>query len=236
MTCETILDLARGELGACEAPAGSNCVKYNTAYYGWSVRGDAYPWCCVFLWWLFRQGGGSALFYGGGKTASCSALAAYAKKNGLWLTEGCRPGDLVFLRFSGSAIQHIGLVEAVAGDGTLTTIEGNTGAGNDANGGQVQRRTRAKKYAVGYYRPRYEEETNMVKTQVVQQTIYETAADVPDTFRSVISALMQAGILQGGGDGTINLTHEQVRTLTLVYRGGGFDAKLAAAGLPRAVE
>ena len=52
---------------------------------------------------------------------------------------------------------------------------------------------------------------------------------------------MTAGIIQGdGSDPTgngdvINLTHEQVRTLVFVYRGGGFDAKLRAAGLPGAV-
>ena len=34
----------------------------------------------------------------------------------------------------------------------------------------------------------------------------------------------------------INLTHEQVRTLMFVYRGGGFDAKLRAAGLSPAVK
>ena len=33
----------------------------------------------------------------------------------------------------------------------------------------------------------------------------------------------------------ISLTHEQVRTLVFVYRGGGFDARLRAAGLTPAV-
>ena len=53
---------------------------------------------------------------------------------------------------------------------------------------------------------------------------------------------MTAGIIQGdGSDPTgngdvINLTHEQVRTLIFVYRGGGFDAKLRATGLPAAVQ
>ena len=55
-----------------------------------------------------------------------------------------RAGDIVFFDFSGrrAKTEHVGIVESVAADGTLTTIEGNTGTGNDANGGAVMRRKR----------------------------------------------------------------------------------------------
>ena len=81
--------------------------------------------------------------------------------------------------------------------------------------------------------PLYEEETEMRYTYL---------KDVPEKFRPIINDLMTAGIIQGdGSDPTgngdvINLTHEQVRTLVFVYRGGGFDAKLRAAGLAAAVQ
>ena len=71
---------------------------------------------------------------------------------------------------------------------------------------------------------------------------YKYLKDVPKKFRPIINDLMTAGIIQGdGSDPTgngdiINLTHEQVRTLVFVYRGGGFDAKLRSAGLPPAVK
>ena len=107
MTRQAILDLARREIGTAEEPAGSNCVKYNTSYYGRAVSGGSYPWCCVFLWWLFQSSGEPELFYGGGKTASCGTLASYAKKNKLLTSGDYRPGDLVFFRFSGKAIQHV---------------------------------------------------------------------------------------------------------------------------------
>ena len=71
--------------------------------------------------------------------------------------------------------------------------------------------------------------------------VYKYLKDVPEKFRPTIDQLMTAGIIQGdGSDPTgngdvINLTHEQVRTLVFVYRGGGFDRQLMAKGLSPAV-
>ena len=70
---------------------------------------------------------------------------------------------------------------------------------------------------------------------------YPYLKDVPEKFRPIIEKLMTAGIVQGDGSDPngngdfIDLTHEQVRTLVFVYRGGGFDRKLAAKGLPTSV-
>ena len=54
MTAEKILEIARLQLGIKENPPNSNRVKFNTAYYGQEVSGRAYPWCCAFVWWVFR--------------------------------------------------------------------------------------------------------------------------------------------------------------------------------------
>ena len=62
------------------------------------------------------------------------------------------------------------------------------------------------------------------------KTLYKMADRI--LINPTIEKLMDAGIIQGdGSDSTgngdvIDLTHEQVRTLVFVYRGGGFDAKL----------
>jgi hypothetical protein len=170
-----LLALARQELGTTEQPSGSNNVKYNTAYYGRAVQdgdGAQYPWCVTFLWWLFREAGASALFYGGGRTASCGALLAYAKAHGQLVSGAFRPGDLVFLRFdrSRTSPEHAGMVEAVRDTGELVTIEGNTGTGSEANGGQVQRRVRSAWQILGGYRPAYEEET-------MDQSTFNTLAE-----------------------------------------------------------
>ena len=71
---------------------------------------------------------------------------------------------------------------------------------------------------------------------------YKYLKDIPDKFRPIINDLMTAGIIQGdGSDPTgngdvIDLSHDQVRTLVFIYRGGGFDVKLRAAGLTTAVQ
>jgi hypothetical protein len=79
-TANDIIKLLEKEVGIKEKPANSNKVKYNTAYYGREVSGSEYPWCCVFVWWIFKQAGASELFYGGKKTASCKTLYNYHKK------------------------------------------------------------------------------------------------------------------------------------------------------------
>lgn len=157
MTPNDIIKKAISQIGTKENPAGSNKVKYNTDYYGRAVVGNAYPWCCVFVWWVFRQCGASALFYGGQKTAYCPTVESYYKKLKRWYTSNPQPGDLVLFDFSGKGVaEHIGILEKVNADGTYNCIEGNTGSGNDANGGCVMRRKRNRSVIRGFARPSYD--------------------------------------------------------------------------------
>lgn len=152
VTADKILNIAQGELGVKEEPAGSNKVKYNTAYYGREVSGSSYAWCAAFVWWVFRQAGASGLYYGGEKTAYCPTLLAHHRGQKV---SDYRPGDVIFFNFSGkSSPAHVGICESWDGT-TITTIDGNTGTDNEANGGTVMRRRRNKKYIVGAYRPDY---------------------------------------------------------------------------------
>lgn len=165
MTAEKILDLARGELGVTELPPSSNNVKYNTAYYGREVAGS-YPWCAVFVWWVFRQAGASDLYYGGQKTAYCPTLLSYHKGLGQGVHGNYQPGDIVFFNFSGgTGASHVGICESWDGE-NITTIDGNTGTASQDNGGAVLRQTRNKRYIVGAYRPAYEEVRELTEEQV----------------------------------------------------------------------
>ena len=153
MTEKELLRIATAEIGTKENPAGSNEVKYNTWYYGREVSGKAYPWCMVFVQWVFDRAGIAVPI----KTASCGALLNAAKSNGRAVKGGYRPGDVVIYDFDGNgSTDHCGIVEAVNGK-LITAIEGNTGSGNNADGGQVQRRTRNVSEIVGAWRPVYRE-------------------------------------------------------------------------------
>ena len=160
-TAEKILEIARSQIGTRESPANSDNVKYNTVYYGREVSGK-YPWCAVFVWWVFREAGAPELYYGGGETAYCPTLMSFHKKQAV---TDYRPGDIAFFNFSGkSSAGHVGICESW--DGTyITTIDGNTGSASEDNGGAVLRRRRHKKFIAGAYRPEYQEDDDMTQDQ-----------------------------------------------------------------------
>lgn len=154
VTAKTILKIAEYEIGNHDN--GNNLCKYNTAYYGKAVQGSRYPWCCVFVWWVFHTAGADELFFFGKKTASCTTLRDAMI---LQRVEKPKPGDLVFFNFNkDSKSEHVGIVESVNENGSVNTIEGNTWIGNDANGGKVMGRVRDKSVIHYYIRPNYLEE------------------------------------------------------------------------------
>ena len=157
-TAEKVLAVACSELGAKESPANSNNVKYNTWYYGREVSGAAYPWCMVFVQWVFAHAGVPLPL----KTASCGARMNAAKKAGQWVTEDFRPCDVVIYDFpGGAATDHCGVIEKVTASGVVA-IEGNTSqAGSQSNGGMVCRKNRPYSQIVGAVRPEFEEEDDM---------------------------------------------------------------------------
>lgn len=145
---ERLLEIASSQIGTAEDPKGSNRILYNTAYYGREVSGSQYPWCMVFVWWCFREAGLSQLFYGGGKTASCTALMRWARREGQWVTGDYRPGDVLLYQFDEDDFaDHTGILVRADGSG-LIAIEGNT---ND----KVARVRRTPDQLWGAWRPRW---------------------------------------------------------------------------------
>lgn len=122
---DKILSMARSQLGTSESPSGSNKIKYNTEYYGSAVSGTDYAWCCVFVWWVFKQCGLSNLFYGGNKTAYCPTAVNWFRSQGQWVNKNYQPGDVIFFDYQGNGVaDHVGIVESVSGN-KVTCIEGN---------------------------------------------------------------------------------------------------------------
>lgn len=197
VTADKILNIAQCELGVKEEPAGSNTVKYNTAYYGREVSGSTYAWCAAFVWWVFRQAGASSLYYGGGKTAYCPTLLSYHKGLGEGVHGNYRPGDIIFFNFSGgTSASHVGICESW--DGTfITTIDGNTGTDSESNGGAVMRRRRSAKYIVGAYRPYHSEE----KVYPVDLPLLQNGS-AGESVKAMQILLTGLGHNAGGADGT----------------------------------
>lgn len=92
------------------------------------------------------------------RTASCSVMGDYAIKKKMNVPWGKKKvGDIILFDFNKNGTSdHTGIIEAINKDGTITTIEGNTGS-NNTNGGQVQRRTRYKSQVNYFVRPKYDD-------------------------------------------------------------------------------
>ena len=150
-TAEQVLAVALKFVGTTEDPKGSNNVIFNTDYYGRPVSGDAYAWCVVFVWDIFRLAGASALFYDGKKVANTVAVEVWGKKAGLTISKDrVQRGDIVLFDFNhNQQPDHIGFALSGATNGKIQTVEGNT---DDA----VKTQTRNLSDVVTVIRPKYE--------------------------------------------------------------------------------
>lgn len=168
MSLSKVIEIARGELGNCEEPSGSNIQKYGAAY-----GLNAAPWCVIFLWWCFREAGERMAFFGGGKTASCGMLLRWYKEEGKTAPiADIQIGDILILNFSGKMYdgeldtEHCALVvEKGKLAGTWYTVEGNTSPGLEGsqdNGGCVAKKVRSVKNVVAVCRPNYKPEPVVV--------------------------------------------------------------------------
>lgn len=155
MKASQIVTKARSFVGIVEKP--NNNVIFNTEYYGHAVNGSQYPWCCVFVWYVFHSLGADKLFYDGKKTAYCPTLLNWFKKNGRLMIMP-EPGDVVFYDFTGKKANasHVGIVSKILPGGKIMAIEGNTSSYNQTNGGMVQEKERDLKYCIGFGRPQYD--------------------------------------------------------------------------------
>jgi hypothetical protein len=139
-----VLAAAEGEVGQAEMPPGSNDSPRIGTYRAATAGSAIGPWCAYFVSWCARQAG-EPLGEAGQGFGSVDALYAWAQRAGRAVPNGPgvtpAPGDLIVWG------EHVGIVESVDPDGTIHTIEGNSG---DA----VSRRTYAAGGggAVGYVR------------------------------------------------------------------------------------
>ena len=138
--------VASHEIGVTENPSGSNMQKYG-AWYGW----NGVPWCAIFVSWCLKD------TFPRFHYAYCPAILADATNgaNNLSVVHSAdvQAGDIALYDFDGSGVpQHTGLVHSKVIGGGFDAVEGNTGLGNDANGGQVMLRQRSTSQVVCFVR------------------------------------------------------------------------------------
>lgn len=134
---QTMVRLARREVGVAEQPPGSNDSPRIAQYRHATAGSGVGPWCAYFVSWAARQAG-APLGDSGQGFGRVDDVWAWAERTGKAIPAGSRrpqAGDLVVWD------EHIGIVESVRPDGSITTIEGNSSDqvsrrtyGSDANG------------------------------------------------------------------------------------------------------
>lgn len=172
-TVKDVMNKAISFLDTRESPANSNNVIFNTHYYGKTVSGSIYPWCCAYIWDIFRLAGASNLFYDGKKTAYCPTVESWGKSKKLTVDKSKgKYGDIVLFDFYGKNEScHIGFIVQKNSDGTYKTIEGNTAINNDDNGGCVMYRTRNQSSIRCIIRPKYSKSSSTSVTSTTKATI-----------------------------------------------------------------
>ena len=180
-----VLNIACGQLGVTESPAGSNRTKY-----GKWMGLDGQPWCMSFVQWCFDQAGAPLPC----RTGSCSALLRWYRANQPErVAQDPMPGDIVIYRFG-----HTGIVESASGS-DVTAIEGNTSpgqGGSQDNGGGVFRRTRKRSLAEAYIRPM--EEERMTGKEIYDALCqYLSNQPVPAWARAELEEAAAMGITDG---------------------------------------
>ena len=169
-TAARMLEVARSQVGVIEGP------KDNETIYGAFTGANYEAWCGSLMMWCAKQAGVTIP-----NTVYTPTGAAAFKKSGKWADAANahpQPGDLIYFSFiphalPTSPIQHVGIVVKDNGDGTVTTVEGNTTPdskpkGSPNNGGECAMNVRAYKVdnrrhlwcsIVGFGRPDYADAT-----------------------------------------------------------------------------
>jgi len=137
------IEVARTQIGVIEGP------KDNETKYGAFTKANFLPWCGSFVMWCANEVGLKIPSVVG----TFAGAQAFIKKDQFEKGEEATPfpGDIAFFDFPNDGIDrisHVGIVVKDNGDGTVTTIEGNTSSdkkGNQRNGGEVCLKVRAYK-------------------------------------------------------------------------------------------
>lgn len=206
---EQAYELAKGKIGVKESPVNSNKVEFSEWF------GIVTPWCMEFVSWAFATAGSKDIFAPGQRWDYVPAFLNDAKagKFGLKIVRDPIRGDLVCYDWPGESPgipDHVGIFEAWVNQaaGTFTAIEGNTLVGNDSNGGEVMRRSRATSLVKNFVRvPETGGGFLAELTDDEQKEILAAAR----TLNAIVDGLQ--GMLKIGGKGSMQKFGESLANL-----------------------
>lgn len=144
------LETAKGEIGKCEIPKGSNWGPHVQIYLASVGILEPASWCMAFVFWCFATAAKSLnvqnpLYRTGGVMNQW-----YNAHSNNKVFEHPQAGDIFIMEFA-HGLGHTGIVEAVEGD-YIHTIEGNTNEDGSREGYEVARRKRLIKSIHGFLR------------------------------------------------------------------------------------
>lgn len=133
-----IIEIALAEVGYTEFPANSNKTKYG-AWFGC----DGVPWCAMFVSYCYAHAGhplGNIGFTNG--FCGCQTGFDHWKKTGEITTAPAKSDIVLFDWNKDKRYDHTGLFMEHVDAEHFKSVEGNTSASNQSNGGEVQVRVR----------------------------------------------------------------------------------------------
>lgn len=160
-----------------KAPYGSPNT-FTKWFYG---NNTVAPWCAIFVYYCLAHTGGKELMAGCQNKAYCPTIWNFGKAKGYALSSGskAKQGDLVLFDWNKDKVcDHIGFIIKDNGNGTVTTVEGNTSNTSNGNGGCVQIRTRSKGIIRGYVRLPYAKATKTTAKKKTGKVIAKAGLNV----------------------------------------------------------
>ena len=148
---EQALAIGKQYVGVKENPPGSNRVMFSDWY------GIVGPWCAMFVSYCFVKANSKA-FVRGQRWSYCPFLLDDARHNRYGVTaiseDQARAGDIVLYSWKHDGVaNHVGIIVTPPNGGiSFIALEGNTGIGDDSNGGEVMIRQRHTDDVIGYVR------------------------------------------------------------------------------------
>lgn len=232
-TVNDVLTRARAQIGYNGGGTSDNPVTSFGAWFGVQTQ-----WCAEFASWCLYNSGVAPLGRWAKGEDYCPAWVTAYQQAGRW-SQTPHPGDLVFYSWNRNGVaDHVGLVESVNSDGTITTIEGNTddpAMWQYLSGNCCRRKVRNTFYVMGYGRPAYSATETTQSAAAVplppaqEEDVPLTAAE-KDEIATLTCAKLVAALKQGGVLGDVGTA---IRVLTPVI---GQATAAANAGLTRTAQ